>query len=453
MKKLLAVLLLLVAGTTSAQDQTSGNLIGPHNLSGTVGTDSTGAGYNGGNVPGYNATTNTILFGYTDATVAYTYAVSQALRDSGIVFTGYNYSWDYLNFGDASGSLSANVNFSGLDGSSLYSKTWSLGQTGSAWQTVSGTETFNGNILTSSLSNFSLSFTGRDSRFWAGYYGPQVRNPSLTINYTFDACATNPLSSPSCPGYEAAYLQQQCSINPLYSVSCPGYQYAYYTQQCSINALYDVGCPGYQQAYFDQQCHINGLYSRDCPNYAEAYAAKNIINKPEEKPTVAQVQTVPDPVTSSTTPTQTTSTTSPTSVTSVVAPKTDAAPAATTAAAKTDAKPETKSESKSENRPPQNQAQREKAKKEATDAAKNLATAKSLEAQQAAQSSIVAAMGTIAGFDVYETSRMPDVVFYRQREIYANQQPVDNRNTQRFLSGASDALHQRMIEQQYQIGK
>ena len=264
-------------------------------------------------------------------------------------------------------------------------------------------------------------------------------------------CFVNPLLDPSCPGYEQAYFEQQCMINPLYSSGCPGYALAYYDQQCSIDPLYDSGCPGYAQAYLEQQCKIDGLYSRDCPNYAEAYAIKNIMNTTQETITLAQLQPVPDPVTSSITPTQTTSTTSPTSVTSVVAPKPDAAPAATTAA-KTDSKTETKTESKTESRP-QSRAQREKAKKEATEAAKNLAKARSLEAQQAAQSSIVAGMGIIAGFDVYEASRLPDVVFYRQREIYANQQPVDNRNTQRFLSGANDALHQRMIEQQYQIGK
>lgn len=451
MRHLLLALVLLV-GSASAQDMTSGNLIGQHNLTGTTPTDSQGGGYSGGGTPGYNSATNTILFGYTQSTAAYTYAVNQALRDSGIVFSGYNYSWEYYNQNDSSGSLSATVNFIGLDGTSLYSRNWTLGTTNNGWTTMSGTETFNSTIPTSALSSFGLSFTGKDSRYWAGYYGPQVRNPSLSVNYRYDACATDPLSSPSCPGYEAAYLQQQCSINPLHSPSCPGYQQAYYNQQCSINALYDSGCPGYAQAYFDQQCHINGLYSRDCPNYAEAYAAKNVVNKKEE-PQTAEVRPVPDPVSSSTSPTQTTSTTSPTSVTSVVAPKTETAVAPT---ARSETKSETKAESKSDNRPegrPQSQAQREKAKKEATDAAKNLATAKSLEAQQAAQNSIVAAMGTIVGFDVYETSRLPDVVFYRQREIYANQTPVDNRNAQRYLNGASDVRHQLMIEQQYQIGK
>ena len=86
-----------------------------------------------------------------------------------------------------------------------------------------------------------------------------------------DMCIINPLSSTSCPGYQAAYTTQQCTISALWDPSCPGYQTAYFTQQCSLNPLYNSQCPGYQTAYFDQQCSINPLYSTRCPNYATAY--------------------------------------------------------------------------------------------------------------------------------------------------------------------------------------
>jgi hypothetical protein len=69
---------------------------------------------------------------------------------------------------------------------------------------------------------------------------------------TGDMCLVNPLFSPSCPGYEAAFTAQQCSINPLYRPSCPGYEQAYFSQQCSISALYDRNCPGYAEAYAQQ---------------------------------------------------------------------------------------------------------------------------------------------------------------------------------------------------------
>lgn len=114
--------------------------------------------------------------------------------------------------------------------------------------------------------------------------------PAL-IEYTGTSsmCTTNPLSSPSCPGYQeaqcsanplyattcsgyqTAYFNQQCSANPLYAATCPGYAEAYQTQQCTANPLYAVTCPGYAVAYKNQQCSLNALYASDCPGYAEAY--------------------------------------------------------------------------------------------------------------------------------------------------------------------------------------
>ncbi len=86
-----------------------------------------------------------------------------------------------------------------------------------------------------------------------------------------DLCITNPLSSSSCPGYQAAYFNQQCSISALYNPSCPGYAAAYFTQQCTANPLFDVNCPGYASAYLNYQCSLNSLYSTTCPGYEQAY--------------------------------------------------------------------------------------------------------------------------------------------------------------------------------------
>ena len=272
MNKLIAALLTAFCSLVFAQSGgTSPNLIGQNNLTGVVNTTSTGQGYSGGSTPGYNASTNTIMFGYNQNTVAYTYAFSQALRDSGMTITGYNYSWDYLNQYPNNGTLSAAVNFAGTNGTSLHYKGWTLGPT-TDWVNVSGTEAFaNSGLLASSISNFSLSFTGKDARWWAGYYGPMVRNASLSLNYTFDVCSSNPLSSPSCPGYAAAYMTQQCTANPLYNASCPGYAAAYMIQQCTINSLYDPTCPGYASAYLNYQCSVNPLYATTCQGYEQAY--------------------------------------------------------------------------------------------------------------------------------------------------------------------------------------
>ena len=92
-----------------------------------------------------------------------------------------------------------------------------------------------------------------------------------TPDIVIDPCTSNPLYSPTCAGYQAAYTQQQCSVNPLYSTTCSGYQAAYTQQQCTINPLYNSTCPGYQEAYHNQQCSFNPLYSTTCSGYAAAY--------------------------------------------------------------------------------------------------------------------------------------------------------------------------------------
>lgn len=204
-------------------------------------TTGNGGGTSNGNQPAYNTTTGTFMFGYTQQQIAYTYALSTALKNSGMTWTGYNYSWDYINQDYTKGTLAANVSFNAANGSSVHSKSWTLGPTTSGWTTMSGTEAFaDPGLAAANLANFKLSFTGKDDRFWAGYYGPQVRNPSLSVNYTFDPCVSNPLYSTTCAGYSDILTSQNITaqsyaINQALNLSGSGvkingleYGYNYY---------------------------------------------------------------------------------------------------------------------------------------------------------------------------------------------------------------------------------
>ena len=126
----------------------------------------------------------------------------------------------------------------------------------------------------------TIGATGDLSRgeYFQYYHGMGFQGPTTGLSWgalggtgAVDMCIINPLSSPTCPGYQAAYVTQQCTISALYDPSCPGYQAAYVTQQCSINPLYDSSCPGYANAYHEQQCSLNSLYATNCPGYAAAY--------------------------------------------------------------------------------------------------------------------------------------------------------------------------------------
>lgn len=145
---------------------------------------------------------------------------------------------------------------------------------------------------------------GQYSQIYNGWGGAFTPNAQYTFSGTeiTDQCASNPLYSPTCPGYAQAYFTQQCNANPLYNsqcpdyatayfnqqctvsalynTACPGYATAYYNYQCSASALYHTGCPGYATAYFDQQCGLNPLYNTQCPGYADAYYVQQCTANP-----------------------------------------------------------------------------------------------------------------------------------------------------------------------------
>jgi len=47
--------------------------------------------------------------------------------------------------------------------------------------------------------------------------------PGYAQAYFTQQCSLNPLYNQSCPGYAQAYFDNQCSLNALYSTQCPGY--------------------------------------------------------------------------------------------------------------------------------------------------------------------------------------------------------------------------------------
>ena len=144
-----------------------------------------------------------------------------------------------------------------------------------SWQALGGTgaaDMCTTNPLSSpTCAGYTAAYTTQQCTISA-LYDPSC--PGYAAAYTTQQCSINPLYSTTCSGYEAAYLQQQCSLNPLYSTSCVGYRQAYHDQQCSLNPLYATDCVGYATAYLEQQCSLNPLYSTTCSGYAEAYKAQ-----------------------------------------------------------------------------------------------------------------------------------------------------------------------------------
>ena len=72
------------------------------------------------------------------------------------------------------------------------------------WTTFNYSENFASPLLANSIGQVQYGFIGRDNNGWAGPYGPEITGVNFSLKYSVDPCQTNPLSSPTCPGYLAA---------------------------------------------------------------------------------------------------------------------------------------------------------------------------------------------------------------------------------------------------------
>ena len=259
------------------------------------------------------------------------------------------------------------------------------------------------------------------------YFGRGIPGQSLqdwSVNSTGNMCSTNPLSSPTCPGYAAAYL----------------------TQQCSISALYDPSCPGYQQAYSNQQCSLNPLSSTSCPGYSRAYILENLS---------ASNTTTSDSTLESSMQVQTTSA-SPADVTAVVS--LTSTPTANklygTGTAKQDEEESVSlyslnSRSSKLNGDSKNDKKlKEEKEKKSRKKEENTAGMTEFEKQVAAQPKIIDSMSFVPGFSLYAQANVPDVLERQMKKLYGKD-VVDNRNAGRRMFGGSDRLHEEMVNQQY----
>jgi len=423
----------------------------------------------------YNQDTNTIRFSYMPSTVTQSIAITAALAGTGtgIKWLGYDYAWSIMNGGQASGPLRADIY---LKSNNAVLETWTHNyaagsQPAGVFQLYSGRQLFSqsGGYTTNQLASLDMSWTGQDNLFWQGLYGPRVRDTNIRLLYGVDQCVANPLSDPKCPGYAAAYLQQQCTANPLADPSCPGYAAAYLTQQCTANPLYNATCPGYQQAFVLQQ--QQSQQTSTAATSTTSVSVTGTVSTTEPTITIATdgtvttgVATVPETEVNAVVTRQIPSTASPTGTVTLqvqTKPQEESEEerrrrlrAATAEEIEIALKEEKKREEEASERRKELAAKMRAAAQEAAigrgrEAIRDANRAETMEQQMANQALIVATMNFVPGFESYGVTRLPDAQFYRPRDIYPEQQPVDNRRLLRGLTGASDQRHAEMVDSQY----
>ena len=192
-------------------------------------------GFSGGPGPAYNSSTGNIIFSYGLNTASQMVAINTALANAGtgIQLAGYRYSWQINNDlygGGNRGTLTGNVSLTGSAGNVLESFNYDYNQNLPSFTTFSGTQFFENRYSLSAVSNLTVSFTGKDQTWWAGYYGPRVHVDNLSLLYTAkpvpvvtDPCITDPLSSPSCPGYALATVKNSLLGSTVSNASATSY--------------------------------------------------------------------------------------------------------------------------------------------------------------------------------------------------------------------------------------
>ena len=224
-------LVLLFSSYSNAQtDPTTGNLI---NFTGNL-TDTTSNWNNGvyvnsltcwqpggpGNCgPNPNVQTNgTINFSYGQVDLHQIVNINAGLASvgSGVRLSGFNFGftakngngWDngqqdylsaYVKIYNTAGSVVENYDYTQYTNRKYN------------WNNFNFSETFANSYVPSTLSTARVGFIGRDTNGWAGPYGPEIINVNFALKYTIkaDPCDSDPLYSPSCPGYATAYIKNQ----------------------------------------------------------------------------------------------------------------------------------------------------------------------------------------------------------------------------------------------------
>jgi hypothetical protein len=210
----------------------------------------------------HDTATGTINWSYGQATAAKTIAINNALSGTGVQVGGYNYTYELRNMNgdDRQGSIDTMTvvtKMTSNTGATLLSNT-NTHNTKFDWTTFTGSQSLNSALPLTGLGNLSISFTSRDSGFWAGYFGPEVRNVGMSLNYTVDPCVTNPAYSPSCANFSTVSTSGNLVPNTTgYATGGNSIDQSYAINQALSLSGANVMIHGFQWGY---QANANGPY-------------------------------------------------------------------------------------------------------------------------------------------------------------------------------------------------
>ena len=144
--------------------------------------------------------------------------VAKSLPYSGtnLLTTGFLFTWASKNgngWDDGRlDQLSAYVNLYDKGGSTiLESYNYNLNFIHD-WTTYTWSQDWNKLRRPSEVSSVQFGFVGKDNNYWAGPYGPEIKDVSFQLKYKPDPCVNNPLYSPDCPKFQEALQKNIATV-------------------------------------------------------------------------------------------------------------------------------------------------------------------------------------------------------------------------------------------------
>jgi hypothetical protein len=404
-------------------------------------------------MPAYNPWLGQFMFGYLPSTISYSLAVNSVLSGTGIRVSGIQFGLEYWNQDLSRGSLSTTVSLLGNSGNPLESYYYALPQATQGWTKFDQTKTFTNPYQLSSISTATMSFTGSDDRFWAGYYGPQFRNPYMRLTYTAD-----PLPPPPPPPVVVVpnTTTTTVQVTPTETVTTetvsviptPTAEVQQTTTTLSsspvaaTSPVAAVAAPTPSATKSPAAGGNSAAVSMVLRNNAAQQAAlqsSNLATSVQQSMSTGQDGTASGMSGGGD------------SVSLGMSSFNTAAKQMSEAISTMDAANPTSTRNllNMMSAKSVDTEQQEREDRQARSTASQSSSAQAVGVELGTGASLTAMATTPPGYSAYSVQLITQVPFYPAKEVYRNQRVVDNDRVRRGLSGRSDRLHNEMTEQQY----
>lgn len=444
--KLRALLLALFCTLASAQDQQeTSNLVNMMSWSGTSYPNPSifNLCCSGGPGPAMNTDTNTLRFSYSLSTAYQMWQANSVLPGTGIRVAGFKYSWSIDNSGQYTGTLTANVRFASPNGTLLENYNYSYGINNGFTQ-YSGTELFAAPYAISELGQIGLAFTGKDSRFWAGYYGPKVRDPSLSLLYTAGTAPPPPAPTPIPVVTTTTTAVSPTETIVTETIITPTTADPVQTTVTTVTVA-PMATP---------TTTTTPSAATSKPSAANSSAVSSVLKNNAAQQAALQSNNLTASIQQSLSAAQDNSTSTGSSSDSV---------SLGLSSFNTAAKQMSDSMNTMDPANPTStrnllsmmtarQMDTEQQDREARTVAAQSSSAQAVGVDLGTGASLTAMAVVPAGYSAYSVQLIAQTPFYTAKEVYRNQRVVDNDRIRRGLSGRSDRLHQDIVDSQYRQG-